>query len=326
MARVTFIMPAYNAAKYIDEAIASVKAQTVSDWRLIIADDCSSDDTPQIARRYARDDSRISVIHLSAPSGGAYQPRKRAIELANTPLVAPIDADDIIEPDYLRKLLRLQSATDADEVYPAMWLYTSKGKSYLLPVDKSLLGTAVPGRRAMVLTFDGWKINCNGGVIKKDLYLRAYELFDSSISYSCADELLTRQLLYLSEQTAFSDARYFYRDNQDSVTRALSAKKFDYLLNNIALEEFIRRVYGRDSEEYRLIQRQIFHGIFDAYKLLARHDFSSEAKDYGHNMIDTNRRVLDTSLISSCVSPRYLALYRQKLISPVTFFRLFGKK
>jgi len=80
-------MPAYNAEKYIGAAIESVLNQTFSDWELIIADDCSTDSTPEIAKSYAAQDSRIRVLKTAAPSGSPYQPRKAAISVALADIV-----------------------------------------------------------------------------------------------------------------------------------------------------------------------------------------------------------------------------------------------
>jgi len=69
MDSVYIVMPAYNAENYIGEAIESVQAQTYQNWELHIVDDCSSDTTPEIARKYAETDSRITVWSSEKNSG-----------------------------------------------------------------------------------------------------------------------------------------------------------------------------------------------------------------------------------------------------------------
>lgn len=59
---ISIVLPTYNGARYLDEAINSILNQTFRDWELIIVDDCSTDDTPKIIRRYALQDSRIRMI------------------------------------------------------------------------------------------------------------------------------------------------------------------------------------------------------------------------------------------------------------------------
>ena len=56
---ISIVLPVYNGAKYLRESIDSVLAQTYTNWELLIVDDCSGDETPEIAREYAEKDPRI---------------------------------------------------------------------------------------------------------------------------------------------------------------------------------------------------------------------------------------------------------------------------
>lgn len=68
---VSIIMPAYNAEKYIAEAIESVLKQTYTNWELIITDDKSTDDTEKIIKKYQDQDKRIKLYALSKNQGVA---------------------------------------------------------------------------------------------------------------------------------------------------------------------------------------------------------------------------------------------------------------
>ena len=59
---VSVIMPAYNAEKYIEEAIRSVLSQTYTNWKLLILDDGSTDRTAELAERFANADTRIRLL------------------------------------------------------------------------------------------------------------------------------------------------------------------------------------------------------------------------------------------------------------------------
>jgi len=59
---VTVIMPSYNVAPYIEGSVKSVIAQTFPDWELLIIDDCSKDDSYEIACSLAKSDARIRVL------------------------------------------------------------------------------------------------------------------------------------------------------------------------------------------------------------------------------------------------------------------------
>lgn len=96
---VSVITPAYNAEQYIAEAIDSVRAQSYSNWEMLIVDDCSTDKTQEIIRRYA-DDKRIRIISLENNSGAAVA-RNTAIKNANGHFIAFLDADDKWKPQKL---------------------------------------------------------------------------------------------------------------------------------------------------------------------------------------------------------------------------------
>ena len=91
------MMPAYNAAAYIGEAIDSVLAQTHPSWELIVVDDGSTDATGTIAAGY--DDPRIVVVRQ--PNGGEGAARNTALERARGEYLAFLDADDVWLPNHL---------------------------------------------------------------------------------------------------------------------------------------------------------------------------------------------------------------------------------
>lgn len=102
---VSVIMPAYNVAPFIEEAITSVISQTVTDWELFVIDDCSKDHTYAIASDCAKMDSRICVLRNEKNSGVAVT-RNRGIDLARGKYIAFLDSDDRWHPEKLEKQLK----------------------------------------------------------------------------------------------------------------------------------------------------------------------------------------------------------------------------
>ncbi|UOA21213.1 putative glycosyltransferase EpsJ (plasmid) [Sulfitobacter indolifex] len=102
--RVSIVMPAYNAAAFIDEALTSIAAQSFTAWEIIIVDDGSSDDTADIAERWAQQDKRIRV--LKQANAGASAARNTGLEAARAAWIAFIDSDDWVHRDYLVKLMK----------------------------------------------------------------------------------------------------------------------------------------------------------------------------------------------------------------------------
>jgi hypothetical protein len=100
--RVSVIMPVYNGARFVGEAIDSILNQTLKDFELLVVDDASTDDTPIILSQYAAKDSRVLVDRLAANSG-AIGARNYAIAKAKSDVIANMDADDVSLPDRLSK-------------------------------------------------------------------------------------------------------------------------------------------------------------------------------------------------------------------------------
>lgn len=68
---VSIITPVYNCGRFIESTILSVRRQTISDWEMIVVDDCSTDNTVQIVRDCANRDNRIHLICNEKNSGAA---------------------------------------------------------------------------------------------------------------------------------------------------------------------------------------------------------------------------------------------------------------
>ena len=100
MKRLTVLMPVYNVAPYVSDAIESVLSQTYSDFDLLVLDDCSTDNTADIVKSFK--DSRIRLVRNEVNLGLAENLNK-GIELADTEFIARMDGDDIACPLWLEK-------------------------------------------------------------------------------------------------------------------------------------------------------------------------------------------------------------------------------
>ncbi len=98
------IIPAYNAARYLEDALESVIAQDHSDWRILLVNDGSTDATGEIAARYQqRLGSRMCVI--TQANAGLPAARNSALRVATANFLAILDADDVWLPCRLRESL-----------------------------------------------------------------------------------------------------------------------------------------------------------------------------------------------------------------------------
>ena len=110
---ISIVLPVYNQANLVRESIESVLAQTYSNWEMIIVDDCSTDNSYQIATEYAKKDSRIIVLQNEKNSGAAIS-RNKAIETAKGDYLAFLDSDDLWMPEKLEKQLNFMQENNCD--------------------------------------------------------------------------------------------------------------------------------------------------------------------------------------------------------------------
>ena len=107
---VTVLMPVYNSARYLREAISSMLAQTFGDFELLIMDNASTDESPDIVRSYS--DPRIRLV-VNERNIGLAASLNRGIRLARGTYIARMDADDVARPDRLKhQIVFMQSHPD----------------------------------------------------------------------------------------------------------------------------------------------------------------------------------------------------------------------
>ena len=136
--RFSILVPAYNAESTLAETVASVLAQTFSDWELVIVDDGSTDGARALAEHLAATDHRIRVVsQANRGTGGAYN---TAVREARADLLVMLSADDLLLPGHLAEFDRFISAN------PDAAVFTSDG--YFEYED---------GRREPQDLNDGWR-------------------------------------------------------------------------------------------------------------------------------------------------------------------------
>ena len=100
---ISVIIPIYNGEKFLHECIESILKQTYQEWELLLLDDGSIDHTYDICVKYLQKDSRVRVYSFTNCGVGAT--RNRGMKLAKGEYITFVDADDMVKPDYLEKLL-----------------------------------------------------------------------------------------------------------------------------------------------------------------------------------------------------------------------------
>ncbi|WP_137656377.1 glycosyltransferase family 2 protein [Bifidobacterium moukalabense] len=115
-ASVDILMATYNGEKYVGEQIESIQAQSFNNWRLLISDDCSSDDTLEIVKKYAEQDPRIIVVSQGKRYGSAKLNFMSLLTAADAPYVMFCDQDDVWLPKKIE--LTLAKMYELEQLHP----------------------------------------------------------------------------------------------------------------------------------------------------------------------------------------------------------------
>lgn len=110
--RISIILPFYRVKDFLPETVASIKAQTFTDWECLCLDDGSGNGMADFARTLTRDDPRFIVREYT--NSGVAATRNRGLELARGEFIAFIDQDDVYHPRFLEVLLEAIVSTGAD--------------------------------------------------------------------------------------------------------------------------------------------------------------------------------------------------------------------
>lgn len=245
-------MPSYNAAPYIKDAIDSIVSQSFKDWELIIVDDGSKDSTARILKGYDAE-HRIKIEFLSENTGNPFLVRERALSFARGEYIVTLDADDLLGEGYLEILFTAIKTYQADLVLTDMWRLRDDKCFKILPKDIFSYCKEYKGKELVKHTLVEWDLPIAGFAARKKIYSSAYTIAHTHNHDSIhADELLSRYLLFLSPKVVFTEASYFYRINENSITHtdALIRLKSQFVTNS-ALLEFTEQRFGKDSEEYQ---------------------------------------------------------------------------
>lgn len=168
--RVSVIVPAYNAEKYLVRCLNSIAAQTMPDFECIIVDDGSNDRTEEIANSFVGKDARFKLI-VNSTNQGQSVARQKALDYSSGVYTIHVDSDDWIEPNLIEMTVSHAEATNADMVIFDWIQTTENGNIYEKQQPKSLEANAL---FSQMLRPDLHASLCNK-LVKRDLY-KSYDI------------------------------------------------------------------------------------------------------------------------------------------------------
>ena len=217
---ISVIIPIYKVEEYLDECVTSVVGQTHNNLEIILVDDGSPDNCPQICDDWAKKDDRIKVIHKK--NGGLSDARNAGIEVASGEYIAFVDSDDYIKPDMLEKLFAAICRENADIAACGIldcreYRQTAWGCRDFSGTSEQILAMLYNDASYPVAAWN-------------KLYRRScWRELRFPVGKTCEDAFTTYQLVHNAERIVMiPEALYCYRIRPGSImTSAFSLKKMD---------------------------------------------------------------------------------------------------
>jgi hypothetical protein len=119
--KVSIVTPLHNKGAYVAETIESVLAQTMRDWEMIVVENYSTDDGPQIALGFSQRDARVRFVEAPPEVRGPGAARNCGLAQARGEWILFLDADDLLEPDYLARRLEVLGNYPEAEIIAGPW-------------------------------------------------------------------------------------------------------------------------------------------------------------------------------------------------------------
>lgn len=265
---ISVVLPTYNVEKYISRCLDSCLSQSLSDFEIVIVDDCGSDKSIEIASEYAKKDNRIRIIK-NKKNMGTYHARRVGVENSVGNYIIFLDPDDELAPLSLGLIYEEFLRSDSEilffgvEYLPAIKWYKRKPVIYPELNDKTLLEAF----------FSKGNVSYACGTLGK-AYSRVFLLqlysklnVDEEFRFVYAEDMYLF-LAAVLESPKFSNLNYIvylYYQNNESITKAINENS---VRNNILQYEFfLDNIINMASlAELDSSQAKIIKMIFDSFK------------------------------------------------------------
>lgn len=298
---ISIIVPVYNVEKYIKQCVDSIIAQTYKNIEIILVDDGSPDNCPEICDAYAKSDSRVKVVHKK--NGGIMSARQAGLKAALGEYIGFVDGDDWIEPDMYAHFADAIDTYQPDMAlcefyfsYPEEEGLSSQQMSKPFFLKEDMKREIYP---TMLFKdkFYSFGVNpcCWSKVFKKELLERVLYNITTSIKIG-EDAAFVYPCLLKAENVAYLDRfLYHYRINQKSMTKA-----YDINLENTILipYDILRNTFDEDAYNF---SSQLNYYLLYLVNMVIRNEANPDNKKTISRRISTFKKFTDNKNVSEAV-------------------------
>ncbi len=271
--QISVIIPAYNVEKYIQRCIDSVLAQTFADYEIIIVNDCSSDSTVEIIRKYYNDNKKIKLIQHEKNKGLALT-RNTGMDNAFGEYIFFIDSDDWIQADTLAALFKLAKTSNADIAACGISAVYQDGSRKTLHSQRGMIAggaQALPLIANDKIFVTAWNKLYSNELINK-YKLRFADMYHEDIMFAI------ETLFYCRLYVTIPDEMYNYYQTPASIVRGKYTDK--HIISYIKLCSLFNQFVNKINKEDQILNEKAIDSI---YYYLMRHNISKIKQFYLQN-------------------------------------------
>lgn len=255
---ISVLMPVYNGEFFLNETLDSLIAQSFSDFEVICIDDGSTDGSLNILEEYAETHEFIRVFS-KVNEGTAAKSVNFGLQFMQGEYFMYTSQDDLFSPNLLEVSYRKARELNADAVVPDTIFYFPNGNNkngiFGLHNNHSKI---LNGNEAFSYSLN-W--NISGFVLWKRSLLNRLggEFFDFSIN---SDEYTTRLLYFYSNKIAFTQEKFYYRQNNpNSITKKWNSKLLESFITIKMLETFIKDNSTQVDKDLCRVWETLYHEL-----------------------------------------------------------------
>lgn len=248
---ISIVLPVYNAEKTLERTIDSILSQTFRDFILIIVNDGSTDSSAEIIRRKSLVDSRIRVVWQN--NSGVASARNRGLKETDGIYVSFIDSDDIVEPDYLEKLI--EATTASTDLVIGGFRNMHHTRHDVILADRSFVGHEIADFINQHI-LGNYAAVCWGKLFRRDIIQR-YAIRFPDGQRLAEDAVFNFSFIsHCKSISLICTAKYHYNENT-SCKYEISKEEFITILSNLEhtyshLEQRYEVTIPRSSESWLL--------------------------------------------------------------------------
>lgn len=246
MAKVSIIIPVYNVEKYLDKCVQSAINQTLQNIEIILVDDESPDNCPQMCDEYAKKDSRIKVVHKK--NGGLGFARNFGLEVAAGEYVTFLDSDDFVDLYTYKHLYNLAVKNSLDAIYYKYTRFTKEDEVVPSQPNNDITKYCDEDVKGLMLDIIAsepsakvdHKIHCSSctAMYRFEIIKKNNVRFHSERELISEDLIFNLDFLKYANKVAFNNgSHYHYRVNPTSLTSTI---RTDRIEKNLALYNYIK--------------------------------------------------------------------------------------